>query len=273
MIFLQKKLNSIIEKVLVDKSVCCHVCGKQVKHRDEKGGTNYRYFRSFDTSRLVRQFYSDISIRKVTTSNGDNVASGILIENISTGEVMPVLFSHRYFLTKFKYRKNQDNGPFATELDLIRSIMSTLNEEQLNVFIQNLFIDMKAGLTHQLTLKKNIMKKLPVDKFEEFEEFIRSSNSSKVELHMKPMSPSNLDLFADKTVNQQYKNKILYFITTTLLLWSKNWADTNYGKIKRACVDCQLLKIEKMQGWATDTLESLEKFSSMDINEKPKVLK
>ncbi len=271
MIFLQKKINSVIEKILVDKSVCCHVCGKQVKHRDENTGTNYMEFRSFDTSRLVKQFYTTVSIRKVQAESGKHSASGILIENLSTGEVIPILFSHRYFLRKFKYSKKQDDSHLDIEFDLIRNIMNTLNEEQIQSFSENLFIDTSIFLRSfkkELGIKTTVRKQLPVHQFQQFNEYLKSSNSSKVSLQVNPISPNNLDL--SLRANKNYKHKIFFLISSVLLSWAKRWAEENYGKIKRPCVQCQLRKIEKMAGWATTTFENIENFNSMSLADKVK---
>ena len=270
MIFLQNKINSVIEKVLVDKSVCCHACGKQVKHRDETGGTNYPEFRNFDL-RLVKKFYSNVSIREVKTSKKDQQASGILIENLFTGEIVPVSFSHRYLLRGIKYKKNQDNSHLDIGFDLIRSVMKTLNEEQLQKFLENLFINANIELRSQLTIKERVIQGLPVIKFEQFNEYVRSHDSSYVQIEVKPMSYNNLDLFSHMEALAKYKNKTLYFLSMKLLSWAKEWTDQNHGNIKRPCVECYLRKLEKTKGWDAVTIETIEDINSLDIDEKVQI--
>ena len=272
MIFLQNKINSVIEMFLVNNSVGCHVCGKQVKHRrDETEGTNYIEFRNFNL-RLVKQFYSNVSIREVKTNTEGHQASGILVENLSTGEVVPVSFSHRYLLRNIKYKKNQDNSHLDIGFDLIRSVMKTLNEEQLQKFLENLFIDANIELRSQLTIKERVIQGLPVSKFEQFDEYVRSHDSSDVQMEVKPMSYSNLDLFSHMEALEKYKNKTLFFLSMKLLSWAKEWTDQNYSNIKRPCVECYLRKLEKTKGWDTGTIETIENVNSLDINEKAKLL-
>lgn len=270
MIFLQNKINSMIEKVLVDNSVGCHVCGKQVKHRDETVGTNYPEFRNFDL-RLVKKFYSNVSIREVKARKKDQQARGILLENLSTGEVVPVSFSHKYLMRQIKYRENQDNSNLDIGFDLIKSVMKTLNEEQLQNFLENLYIDAVMSLKWQLGIRvKNILKNLSVGKFEKFNEYVKSCSPSDVQMEVKPMSYNNLDLFSHMEALAKYKNLILRFLSMKLLSWAKEWTDQNHGNIKRPCVECYLRKLEKTKGWDANTIKIIEDFGSMDIDEKAK---
>ena len=273
MIFLENRIGSVIERSLVDNKVGCSCCDRQVSPKNDI--KNYTNFKIINYRTLVKKFYSTISIRRVKAKNKSKITSGLIFENLETGELLPCVFSHRYFLGLFKYSKKQDNSEFDFEFDFMQSIIKTIDEEHKDSFMSNLFLDANIRISEQfpsnIVLRKKALKTFPIKTNLDFDEYYRSKGGKNIKFEIEPLSPENLKLFIEEDLKQDYKSKTLESMNYAILNWTKNWVDTTHGKITRDCLHCQSEKLARsgrFAYWSKNKMQDLTEFSNLDATSK-----
>ena len=273
MIFLENRIGSVIERRLVDNNVGCSCCGRQVSPTNDI--ENYTNFKILNYRTLVKKFYSTISIRRVKAKYKSKIISGLIFENLETGELLPCVFPHRYFLGAFKYSKKQDNSEFDFEFGFMQSIIKTIDEEHKDSFMSNLFLDASIRISGQfpsnIVLRKKALKTFPIKTNLDFEEYYRSKGGEDVKFEIEPLSPENLKLFMEEDLKQEFKSQILEAMNYAILNWTKNWVDTTHGKIARDCLHCQVeksVKSGRFTYWSKNKMQDLTEFNNMDATSK-----
>tara|TARA_B100001057_G_C22771876_1_gene919947 strand:- start:593 stop:1441 length:849 start_codon:yes stop_codon:yes gene_type:complete len=276
MIFLQNKIGSVIDRRLVDNKVGCYCCGKQISDDDL---SNYSQFKIYDYKEIVNEFYSTISIKRVKAKSKLKNISGLIFENSSTGEVLPSVFSHGYFLGAFKYSKKQDNSQLDFEFDFIHSVLKKIKDENKSSFMDNLFLDANIRVANQFPPHvrhgTKALKLFPIKAKLDFEEYYRSKGGSDIKIVTEKLTPESLKLFVEDNLNNDYKESIIRNISYIILYWAKQWVDIRHGKIKRRCLSCQfdmLLKFGKVGYWSKNKMAKLEEIANMDTEARRDII-
>lgn len=266
--FLEKKIKGIVSRVLVEKLVPCHICGKQLD--DATSYDRYQYY-IHDGRSVVKQFYSNISITRYSYEIENRIIQGTVYENLITGEIFATGFNHLYLHAKKDNVKNYDN------INFIGTILQGLKEEQQEKFLEDLCLDSVVSLLKPITRYSLKTQKSMLD-IDSYKKNIRSSKIDKLKLTVEKINENNFTVIDNVSPNWisvsgkpffKYKHRMLKIITDTILSWSKNWAETHYNKIKRPCVTCYTkLAFEKSKQADSIDLKEIDQWKNMTLQEK-----